>query len=135
MGFPSVLERDFDFFDKFFNIQNEVKTSNFPKASIFIDKQDNLVFKFALAGYSKADINITIDDGKLSVAGKKENNPIEAKRVYQNQIAFRDFQVSYRLPLQYVTANCEADADFVDGILSIKIKPKETFATKQITIK
>ena len=127
------IERDFDFFDKFFNIQSP-RQDNFPRASIFVGTDDNLVFNFALAGYTKDDVQVTFEADKLTIQGRKDNEPIQAKKVYQNQIAFREFHVLYRIPSEYTYSESEPEAKFDNGILEIKLKPKAKIDTKYIKI-
>lgn len=134
MTFPN-LYKDFEWFDRLFDIQTTNKQHNFPRASIYMDADNNIIFNFALAGYTKSDVQITFDEDKLTINGRKENKPLEAKKVFQNQIAYRDFEVLYRVPSEYVNPSKEPEASFDNGILIVKLAPRANKEVKQITIK
>jgi molecular chaperone IbpA len=127
------MSKDFEWFDKFFDNQVS-RNNNFPRTSIFIGNDAMLTFQFALAGYTKDDIQISFSEDKLSIIGRKENKPLEARKVIQNQIAYRDFEVVYRLPSEYVFPTSTPVASFKDGILEVKLEARTTSATKIITI-
>lgn len=129
-AFSRLLDRDLDFFNSFFNIQTE--KTNFPKTSIYIDNDDKLTFDFALAGFSKEDISITLENDKLIIKGHNESKQKTVKKVFQNQLAYRDFEVSYRIPN---TFSQKTDATFKDGILTVKVEPNESSQPKLIEIK
>lgn len=125
------FEKDFDFIKNFFDIQ--YPKDNFPKSSIYIDENNDLVFNFALAGYSKQDFQITQEGDKLTIIGRKETNPLQAKQVFKNQIAYRDFKVEYHVPLEYVDS--ETSANLENGILEVRLVCKEKVQTKLIDVK
>lgn len=111
----------FDFFDQHF-FEQPTDKSKYPRTTIYINNENKLIFNFALAGFSTDDIQITLDSNKLTIIGRKETKPLEAKKVFQNQIAYRDFSVLYRLPNEYTQEDL-LSANFEKGILTIEISP------------
>ena len=80
-AFPTLLPDDiFGEFEKFFTgldvynpNTNSLSLRKFPKGDIFFDKDGNRVIELALAGYSKEQLSVVVEDGKLTVAAEKCN--------------------------------------------------------------
>jgi molecular chaperone IbpA len=98
--------------DKFF--QTAPTTSAFPPYNVVKIDDDNLVMEFAVAGFSKDDINITTEKNVLTVKADKET---DEKTYVHKGIAARKFTRSFTLPGYFEVK----DANFKNGILYIEL--------------
>ena len=72
----------------------------------------------ALAGYSKEDISVLIEDGVLSIEGSSSKSPLsEGTEVYRG-IASRKFKRSFSLG-EYIEVK---SADLKDGLLTVTLE-------------
>lgn len=118
---PSVFNSDaFSFFDTFFEDGRwspKVYTSQNKSMPFDLnrvkDKDGNpiaLEFKFALAGYSKDDVKVELDDGILSVSAEKVEESDSNKTELYRGISKKSFKQSYQLTdLDLDTSNISAD--------------------------
>jgi len=119
-------------FDRMFDSLNEVSrinTSNFPPYNIRKLGDDKYQIEMALAGFSKSDISCELQEGVLTIQAKKENKDTETL-VHQG-IASRSVIRKFTLS-EYVKVE---SADFVDGILNIKLYQELPEEKKAKTIK
>jgi len=121
IGFESFFER--------FNRLPEIN-SGFPHYNIKKAGEDKYVLEMALAGYKKGDIDVTVDDGVLTVKGKSSE---EKEDFVHRGIARRAFMKQLQLS-EYV--ECKG-AKLEDGILKVELNydPPEDKRPKKITIK
>jgi HSP20 family protein len=90
-----------------------------------VETDDHLVLKADLPGLSKDDVSIEVKDNVLTVSGeRKAEHEEKADGYYRIERAFGGFSRSLNLP---TGVDAEAiDADFVDGVLEVRIpKPEE----------
>jgi len=121
IGFESFFER--------FNRLPEIN-SGFPHYNIKKAGEDKYILEMALAGYKKGDIDVTVDDGVLTVKGKSSE---EKEDFVHRGIARRAFMKQLQLS-EYV--ECKG-AKLEDGILKVELNydPPEDKRPKKITIK
>jgi molecular chaperone IbpA len=96
-------------------------TCGFPKTNIFVTAEDKTILEFALAGYSKNDLNVETHNGALIVSGSMPKSSVDSffkKQVVQQGISQREFKRSYLLQRYAVVESVK----FVDGILRIVIR-------------
>jgi len=106
--------------------------------SVDIDEKDDAyVIKAELPGVKKEDVQVTIDNGMLTLNGEKhiekereEGNDVKRRRC---ELFYGHFSRSFRLP-EEVKAD-KVDATYDDGILTLKIPKTEKAANKAIEIK
>ena len=127
-----VLE---DYLDEFFK-GAFTSTSNYPPSDVYI-QDENLCFKFALAGFKKEDIMMDIDPETyyFTIATndiKEEENKSDNIKWITNRIAKRSFKIKYQIPTCYNIDDIKADFD--DGILSIIFNKNPEKQPKRITI-
>jgi molecular chaperone IbpA len=80
-------------------------------------ENDNLILEFAVAGFAKKEINITVDKGTLHIDGVLENGLEPGLEYVHKGIATRRFSRSFNLPEYY-----EVDSASVNnGILYIDL--------------
>ena len=103
---------------------------NFPPYNVIRDGEKTLV-EVALAGYSKDDIKVVVEDATLSIEGSGETDNEDRQHLHRG-IAKRKFKTSFSLA-EYVEV---ISADFKDGLLTValeQIVPEEK-QPKVITI-
>lgn len=103
----------------FFNADTASLTiSGHPKGDVFVNKDGNLTLKLALAGYSKEQLAVSVEDNKLTVSATKSEEDGEgqgslAKRAFKK--TFTDFARSWDLDT--------AEVSYKDGLLKIVAQP------------
>jgi HSP20 family molecular chaperone IbpA len=142
--FPSIFNtKHYDnFFESFFSPQSLDKVfetkSNYPPRTIKEIYDDNDVYKYtqldyALSGFDKKDINISVEGNNLIIDIKKQDKEENKnEKIISSNMASRSIKQSWTLDSSTDTTNIESS--FKDGLLSIKIYPKEEYH-KQIEIK
>ena len=104
----------------------------YPSVDMFED-EGNLVIKAELAGMSKDDIDVNIEDGTLTLSGeRKSDNEVVADQYYRRERTYGKFLRTFALP-----ADVDPDkisAEFKDGVLKIEIPKPEEKKPRQITV-
>ena len=103
-------------FDKMF--ATKTATNNYPPHNIIKVDSDEFILQFAVAGFTKEDIQITTHKGTLSIVGENKEQELPEKAQYVHKgIASRKFVRNFVLP-EYTEV---LHAEVVDGILSIDL--------------
>jgi molecular chaperone IbpA len=106
-------------FDRMFkdlNMQlDSVKSAGFPPYNIKKVADNKYVIEMAVAGFSKTDIELTLDNGKLIVSGSTKNQEEDNSFYFWKGIAERAFTRSFSLADTVEIKN----AEMVNGILKI----------------
>lgn len=103
-------------------------TTNFPPYNV-IRKDDKTILEFALAGYSKNDIQIVTEGNKLTISGKRDD---EEEDYSFKGIAYRAFTKTFILGEHTKVSK----AEFINGLLRVEVEqviPEEK-KPKQIPI-
>lgn len=129
---PLIDEMMQEFVQSTFGNTKATGGSKFPLTDVYV-KEGNVHFDIAVAGFSKDQINIEVNDEMLRITGTKpKQEPDPTIEYYKKDISERNFDVSYELKFPVA----ETDAEIVDGILKIKLTPAVVEKdTKQIEIK
>jgi molecular chaperone IbpA len=97
------------------NHAHKLNTQSYPPYDILKLNEDNYVLSLAVAGFSKDDLDISVDDGTLYVKGEvSEKTDVE---VVHKGIATRKFTRSFALG-EYMEVS---GAELKDGILTLSI--------------
>ena len=128
------------YFDDFFS--NKV-ASNYPPYDIEAISEDSYRITVAVAGFSREELEVSIDNGHLIVKGKhadvvesEDEAPADPEAVTRypvfvhRGIAKRDFDRTFKL-MEYVVVS---DVSFKDGLLVINLKRELPEALKPRTI-
>lgn len=97
---------------------------------------DYYEIKVELPGVTAEDVDVTVHDNSLTVRGEKQSEHEEAGRdFFFSEREYGAFQRTFRLPPD--AASDKIDAEFKDGVLSLKIaKQKSTEpASRKINIR
>ena len=129
VGFDSV----FDHFESMFNESPSLHT-NYPPYDIVKTDEHSYVIELAVAGFSKKDIKVTVENGVLTVESDREGNAESiGQEIIHRGISKRYFKKSFS-----VSDDVEIrGAELKDGLLRIymeKIIP-ESRKRKEISIK
>ena len=129
VGFDSV----FDHFESLFNDSPSLHT-NYPPYDIVKTDEHSYVIELAVAGFSKKDIEVTVENGVLTVESDREgNSESNGQEIIHRGISKRYFKKSFSISDDVEIRG----AELKDGLLRIsmeKIIP-ESRKRKEISIK
>ena len=122
---------NFDLFDDFFRDDFFNKKENNLMKTDIKECKDKYIIEMDLPGYSKDNINISLNDGYLSVSAKveKEENDSDEEKYVRKERFYGECSRSF-----YVGDNIEEsdiDAEFKNGILKIDVPKKEEKKEKE----
>ena len=109
---------------------------SFPPVDVITDKDGNLTFNFAVAGYKKDDFKISFDEDFLVLSTKDGyNEPAieDGSKVIRKLIKNPQFSYKYLVPTSKFKQE-GTTASMADGVLTIKIPPVEKKEKKSIEI-
>lgn len=93
-----------------------------------------IVVKASLPGVKAEDVDISINDGVLTVKGeRKSEEKTEGEDYYRQEILYGSFSRSVPLPSR--VNHEQAEAEFNDGVLTVKLPKAEEVRPKQIKIR
>jgi HSP20 family protein len=109
-------------------------TAAWAPAADITERSDAYLVAVEVPGVSAGDIQITIEDGLLTIQGERHRGAMEgAEQVHRSEQRHGAFRRSITLPSQVEADRIEASAQ--DGVLHILVpKPKETRA-KRISVR
>jgi HSP20 family protein len=104
-----------------------------PAVDLYEDK-DNIFVKAELPGLKKEDIDVSLEDGVLTISGeRKGEEKTEGQETRRNERFYGQFRRSITL-----TSEVKADqvtANYKDGVLTITLPKVEAAKPKQIEVK
>jgi molecular chaperone IbpA len=108
--------------DPFFNrFSQTVRTTqnNYPPYNVIKVGEDLLILEFALAGFDKSEVSITVENNQLKVTGQRsEVEEDESVTFLHKGIAARKFSTVFNLP-EYMEVE---SALFSNGILELTLE-------------
>jgi len=117
VGFDNVFDHFERMFDDDFSMVN---TPTFPFYNIVKQGKNKYDIEIALAGYSKDDIEVDLEDGVLSIKSKKEATKEESKdgAILHKGIAKRSFSKSFTIADDVEVKS----AELKDGLLTVSLE-------------
>lgn len=106
---------------------------SYPPYNLVKASDSEFILEFALAGFTKKDINVSVDNGRLVIAGEQVEQTNDSTHYIHRGIGMRKFTRTFQLPENVVVDGAKME----DGILRVsmtRIVPEEK-KPKQITIK
>ena len=104
-----------------------------PSLDIHQDK-DNLCVHIELPGMKKEDIDISLHNGMLTIAGeRKQEETVSEGEVFRSERYFGRFHRTISLPAEVDASNVKAT--YKDGILTVLLPKSEAAKPKQIEVK
>ena len=126
-GFLNPLSAEF-FANSLFDFR-PLKQNQFPRVDI-AETDDNFLITAELPGIDGKNVDITLDDGTLTIKGeKKEATEEEQGEFYSRERSYGIFQRSFEIP-ELIDEN-KIDASFSNGVLTVKM-PKTPEAKKEV---
>jgi HSP20 family protein len=101
-----------------------------PPVEIF-DRGDELVIVAELPGLARKEIDISFDNGQLTLSGQRTAEE-EGRNYHRNERSYGRFERSFQLPASY-DAN-KIKAELRNGILTVTLPKKEEAKPRQIPI-
>ena len=102
-----------DYFNQFFNFDS---TTNYPPYNLVQINNVDSRLEIALAGFSKKEVKVYTEYGRIVVEGKKEKTEEESEYIHRG-LAQRSFQRAWALS-EDITVK---DVNSADGLLTIKL--------------
>jgi molecular chaperone IbpA len=107
------------FFNTFSNFQKVTTATNYPPYNQIKLNNTEYILSFALAGFSKDDVSVSLDNRKLTIKGEKQDTELPEGAEYLHKgIATRKFTDIFTLP-EFVEV---IGAEFKDGILDVRLE-------------
>ncbi len=103
-----------DYLDRFFNADY---SSNYPPYNLIHVNNVESVLEIALAGFSKKDIKVYTEYGKLIIEGKKESKESDSVNYVHQGLAQRSFNRTWQLSDDVEVGKVK----FEDGLLTVKL--------------
>ena len=134
-GMGRAMDRFFDDMFSFPTFRNVVSDdSDFAPRVNIRETKDNVVLTFEVPGIKKDDIKVTVNDGVLTVSGKREFKSEQEDDVFvRREISTGEFSRSFTLP-DAVDAE-KINADYKNGLLEIALARREETKPKEIEVK
>lgn len=115
----SQLNRALIGFDRIFNdFENRHinSTTNYPPYNVVKHSDDSFEIEVAVAGFTKEDITVEVDQDQLKIKGQRQKDEDTSKYVYRG-LAARDFERVFTLADHMEVG----EAELTNGILSVKL--------------
>jgi len=107
--------------------------SGWTPAVDLIETKDNVVVRAELPGMKREDIEVTLHEGALNIAGeRKSDRKVEEGGLHRSERFFGRFQRTISLPAP--VAADKVKADYKDGILTVTLPKTEEAKPKQIDV-
>jgi HSP20 family protein len=122
-----------DILDEFFNESLNYRKDSFMPSVDISETEKEFEVSVALPGMKKEDINVDLENGRLSISGERKfENEENNKNYHRVESGFGSFSRSFQLP-----DTIDEDsivAKYEDGVLNITIAKSEEKVKKQIKI-
>lgn len=120
-------------FDRYFNGHFPNTNGNYPPHNIVKYDETHYGIEIAVAGFSKEEITVEVDQDQLTVKGRKLNQADNRFEYLHRGLAARDFEQTFTLA-EYMEVKA---AEVKDGMLVIEIERvvPEALKPRQIVIK
>ncbi len=121
------------FFDRLWPEWRRDLGEEWTPAVSFFEKDGKYHLTADVPGMSKDNISITVDNGYISLSGKKEESKEEKEAdYYMKETRYGSFSRSFRLPSEVDEEKIEAS--YKDGVLTVVIPKKEEAKAKKIEV-
>ncbi len=119
-------------FDQFFNDLVKVNGKSTHKAGLrapvnVVTSNDNYRLELSLPGWTKADINLKVEEDTLKISGEKNRTLAEGEKFLRRELNFGKFERSFQLPEDVDQE--QISAEFQNGVLKVVLAKKEEAKT------
>ncbi len=134
LGFQKEINRMFENFFRGGVDDTDLMATGWKPAVDIAESAEEFVANVELPGVDKNDIKITMQENVLTIRGEKAQEKNEKDANYHRVERFYgSFQRSFELPGN--VRNDKIDAEYKDGILTIRLPKAEEAKAKQIDVK
>lgn len=128
----NILIREAIGYDSLTKFVEPAKVNNYPPHNIVKLGDDKYNLILAVAGFNRQELEVTVEDGHLHIAGKRnrDSDPETVTELLYQGLAFRDFTRAWRLG-EYVEVT---GVTLEDGILTVMLEKQVPDAKKARTI-
>ena len=104
-----------------------------PPVDIFQSNDKELVLKAELPDTSRDDIDITVDNGTLTIKGEKKlGNDVKEEHFHRIERRYGTFSRSFSLPQTVDTG--KVAAEYRNGVLTVRLPLREEAKPRQIKV-
>ena len=129
---PFDLLRDMDrAFNGRVGMDNDDLTAKYP-VDIHED-EDGLTVSAELPGFKKEQVDISIDNGVLTIAAQRDSTKQEESSTHLHERRFTRVRRQFTLPTSVDTT--DVDAGLADGVLTLRLKKREEVKPRKIEVK
>jgi HSP20 family protein len=130
----SSLRNDLDrLFDLSWSGRDSGLFSGWSPALDVFDEKDHFVVNAELPGMKKEEIELSFQDGMLSISGERKQSTEKTEgETYRSERYFGKFQRSVTLPT--AVDSSKISASYKDGVLSVTLPKSEAAKPKQIQV-
>lgn len=129
-----MSKRFSDIMDEFFNDVVSTRRDNFVPGIDISENDTQFRITAELPGMKKEDINVNLENGRLTISGERTFEKKEEGETYHRvETRYGSFNRSFQLPDNVDGES--VDATYEDGLLQITIEKSEDKIKKQIEIK
>ena len=128
-GIDSVMDRFFN--DRLTGFESSTGTVWTPAADV-TETENELVFTTELPGFEKGDVDIAVNDGRLTITAEREYQEDKETRKHRIERWYGKFHRSFLLPK---SADSEKiSANLKNGVLTVNVPKKEEAKPRQIPV-
>lgn len=130
----NLMSKNFsDIMDEFFNDVVNTRDNSFVPGIDISETDNQFLISAELPGMSKENIDISLDNGRLSISGERKfEEKEEGKTFHRVETRYGSFNRSFQLPDNVDEETI--DAKYEDGLLNISIDKSEDKVKKKIEI-
>lgn len=104
-----------------------------PPVDIYQDGQHELVLKAELPDMSREDIEVTVENGTLTIKGEKKlSSEVKEEQYHRIERRYGTFSRSFSLPPSVDAA--KVAADYRNGVLTVKLPMRDEAKPRQIKV-
>ena len=104
-----------------------------PPVDIFQNGEHEIVLKAELPDLRREDIDITVDNGTLTIKGEKKlSNDVKEEQYHRIERQYGSFSRSFSLPQTVDSA--KVGAEYKNGLLTIRLPLREEAKPRQIKV-
>jgi len=104
-----------------------------PPVDIYQDGDHEVVLKAELPDMSREDIDITVDNGTLTIKGEKKlSNEVKEEQFHRIERRYGTFSRSFSLPQTVDTG--KVGAEYKNGVLTVRLPLREEAKPRQIKV-
>ena len=104
-----------------------------PPVDIYHNGEQEIVLKAELPDLTREDIDITVDNGTLTIKGEKKlSNDVKEEQYHRIERQYGSFSRSFSLPQTVDSA--KVGAEYKNGVLTVRLPLREEAKPRQIKV-